>query len=121
VLTRAHPTARWAEVALLLQRAHVETHTSDIRLVLHLLHIVPHVLTHKLVLTHLLHTLPVSPPRIVPQGGEIGECCDKRSNDSPNDSHWAVIVRQLPNSEEEEDGHPLPLPGYSRVQFVWSQ
>ena len=76
-------------------------------------------MTHRLALTHFLHVVPVSPPRIVPQGGEIGECCDKRSNDSPNERHWAVIVRQLPNSEK--DGHPSPLPGYSRVQFVWSQ
>ena len=56
-----------------------------------------------------------SPPRIVPQGGDCG---DWRDDERSTDCEIVASVRAAHADCASED--PAPLPGYSRVHFVWS-
>ena len=61
-------------------------------------------------------------PHIIPQGGEIGDGSDKPSYRAgigvQSDSEILASVHHLPGSD---DGNPSPLPGYSRIHFVFAQ
>ena len=63
-----------------------------------------------------------SAPHIIAQGGEMGDRCNepryRAGIEAQSDSETLASVRHLPGSD---DGNPPPLPGYSRIHFVFAQ